>query len=260
MQSNHTVIYVRIMTTIIFTMSNVLLSRFCPKWGSWKSYKAVKHTLIYAKILFYPLPAMCVAMDVCVNFCVFFLCVWSSHLHRFVKGPIMMMICSLQWLYLDDLISSLSVGEGKNTSPFSSPPPSHPFRLFLSPLFSSVAMMLHSSVQPQKTLLSCIPAVTAWHGPLNRSLYRMHTHMHAAKHTHPAYFVDEWTRQCKALLLHNAISRLRMHTNTCSDNLPTELSDSSLQQTFEICHVFPYAPIHITLSAAASMFLHHFLD
>lgn len=62
MWCNHAVIYGRIMTTIIFTTSNLLLSRFCPKWGSWKSYKTVKHTLIYAEILFYPVLAMCVAI------------------------------------------------------------------------------------------------------------------------------------------------------------------------------------------------------
>ncbi len=68
---NHAVIYGKVMTTIIFTTSDVLLSRFCPKWGSWKSYKTVKHTLIYAEFLFYPLLAMCVAIEVCVGFCVF---------------------------------------------------------------------------------------------------------------------------------------------------------------------------------------------
>ena len=70
MWANNAVIYGRIMTTIIFTTSNVPLSRFCPKWGSWKSYKTVKHPLIYAEILFYPLLAICVAIEVCAVFCV----------------------------------------------------------------------------------------------------------------------------------------------------------------------------------------------
>lgn len=69
-----------------------------------------------------------------------------------------------------------------------------------------------------------------------------HTHMHADKHIHRACFVEEWSHQCKALLSHNDISRLHTHTKTCSDNLQTELSYSSLQQAMEICHVFPLCP------------------
>lgn len=61
--------------------------------------------------------ALCFFVCVCECVCV---CVWSHQLHTFVKGPIMMMICSLQWFYSDDLISSLRK---------SSPPPVHSFHV-----------------------------------------------------------------------------------------------------------------------------------
>lgn len=111
--------------------------------------------------------------------------------NRFVKGPIMVMICSPQWLYVDDLISSLS--GGKILALYSSPS-THSFRIRLSSSPSSAAMTLHSSARWQ-TLLSCIPAVTAWRGPLNPitpSTSLTHTHTRTDKH---GACPEEWSRQ-----------------------------------------------------------------
>lgn len=148
-------IYGRIMTTIIFTTSDLLLSHLCPKWDSWKTCKTVKHNLIHAEVRLQSHLTMCIATEVSMSWLVcvfFFLCTWNSRLCKFVKGPIMMMIRSLQWLYLDDLISSLSVGWRKKWIFYSSfySLPSPPLSSFSPPAFSAV-MTPHSSVGWQNT-------------------------------------------------------------------------------------------------------------
>lgn len=65
-------------------------------------------------IVFWLLCFFLVRVCVCVRVCI-------HHLHTFVKAPIMMMICSLQWFYLDDLISLLSVGRRRRRKKSSLP-------------------------------------------------------------------------------------------------------------------------------------------
>lgn len=122
---------------------------------------------------------MCSYISLCWLLC-FSLCVCEAATSRFVKAPIMMMICSLQWLYLDDLISSLSVGRRKKIIVL----------FFFSAFFLLLLLLLlllpWRCIHPRsdKTLLWCIPAVTAWHGLLNPCHSVYHTHTHACTQTH----------------------------------------------------------------------------
>lgn len=136
-----------------------------------------------------------------------YVCVWIHHLHTFVKAPIMMMICSLQWFYLDDLISLLSVGRRRRRRrknlPFLLLTPSP--RVSSTSPASSAAMMLQPSMR-----LSWLPAAIEWHSPSNscHPLHHRHAHMHAPKHT--PIFHALW----KTLVLHNDTPRTQTHIDT----------------------------------------------
>lgn len=134
-------------------------------------------------------------------------------------------------------------GRGKSTSPFSSPPSTH-----LLLLFSCAAVMLHSCVEPPK---HCCHAFQRWQRDTAPWNLVSLPHADVCRQTHTS--CTFCGRVISPLLLHNDISRLHPHTNTCGDNLTTEPSYSSLRQTMEICNVF-LVLIHRTLSTAVSVF------
>lgn len=140
-----------------------------------------------------------------------YVCVWIHHLHTFVKAPIMMMICSLQWFYLDDLISLLSVGRRRRRRRKNLPflLLTHP-RAFLPLLLLLLLPWCCSHPCADKTVLSWLPAAMEWHSPSNscHPLHHRHAHMHAPKHT--PIFHALW----KTLVLHNDTPRTQTHIDT----------------------------------------------
>lgn len=124
-----------------------------------------------------------------------YVCVWIHHLHTFVKVPIMMMICSLQWFYLDDLISLLSVGRRRRRRrknlPFLLLTPS-PCVSSTSPA-SSAAMMLQPSMRWQNSavMTSRSDGVTQPLKLVSPPPPQTCTHACTQTHTHFPCFVED---------------------------------------------------------------------